>query len=82
MLNRYPSMTKYSHPGALQDQLFNSTYDHVERMDNCDHCDASKLLERPKRINNSPMIYYGNIASGNQVMKHGITREGPTGART
>jgi nucleoside phosphorylase len=32
-------------------------------------------IERPARDNQTPVIHYGIIASGNQVMKDGITRD-------
>ena len=75
MLDRHPSMTKYTHRGPLQDCLFDNTYDHDESMDSCVECDRSKLVERQVRSHNNPKIYYGLIASGNQDMKHGETRD-------
>ena len=74
MLGRNPSMTKYTHRGPLQDWLFDSTYDHVASSNSCINCDKSKLVERPVRSSNDPRIYYGVIASGNQVIKDGKTR--------
>ncbi|KAM5378147.1 hypothetical protein ACJZ2D_004605 [Fusarium nematophilum] len=75
MLGRHQSMVKYTHPGALQDRLFDGTYDHVPSMESCERCDATKLLNRPARDSTDPYIHYGVIASGNQVMKHGKTRD-------
>ncbi|KPM35907.1 hypothetical protein AK830_g10681 [Neonectria ditissima] len=75
MLERYPSMAKYTHPGPLQDQLFEGTYDHIQPVNNCDGCDVSKLVSRPARTSTDPKIHYGVIASGNQVMEHGKTRD-------
>ncbi|RTE70663.1 hypothetical protein BHE90_014936 [Fusarium euwallaceae] len=75
MLERNPSMTKYTHPGPLQDQLFRNTYDHNQSLSNCDRCEASKLVNRPCRDSTDPRIHYGVIASGNQVMKHAGTRD-------
>lgn len=75
VLERYPQMIKFSHRGPLQDRLFNRTYDHIQSMDSCEHCDTSKLVNRPARHNTDPVIHYGVIASGNQVMKHGKTRD-------
>ncbi|KAG7404022.1 Ankyrin repeat domain-containing protein 17 [Fusarium oxysporum f. sp. rapae] len=75
MLERNPSMAKYTNPGPLKDQLFQNTYDHVQSLSNCDQCDPSKLVNRPRRGSTHPKIHYGVIASGNQVMKHAKTRD-------
>ncbi|RKL09689.1 hypothetical protein BFJ70_g16644 [Fusarium oxysporum] len=75
MLERHPSMIEYTHPGILQDQLFDGTYDHVQPMDSCQRCDVSRLVRRPARSSTVPKIHCGIIASANQVMKHGRTRD-------
>ncbi|KAL6409850.1 Pfs, NACHT and Ankyrin domain protein [Ilyonectria robusta] len=75
VLERYPQMTKYCHCGPLQDRLFDGTYDHIQSMDSCEHCDTSRLVNRLARGNTDPKIHYGVVASGNQVMKHGKTRD-------
>jgi nucleoside phosphorylase len=75
MLERNPHMSKYSHPGPNLDSLFDSNFDHVQMMPSCDHCDKTKLLQRPDRSDSNPKIHYGGIASTNQVMKHGKTRD-------
>lgn len=75
MLEKNPQMTKYTHQGPRQDCLFEGTYDHIESMKTCERCDASRLVDRPAGRNGDPEIHYGAIASGNQVMKHGKTRD-------
>ncbi|KAK2596314.1 hypothetical protein N8I77_013210 [Diaporthe amygdali] len=75
MLSRKPAMIAYGYPSGLEDLLFDSGYDHSQSMEDCKHCDRSKLLVRDCRPDNSPKIHYGLIASGNQVMKHGMTRD-------
>ncbi|KAM0542622.1 hypothetical protein ACHAPJ_012701 [Fusarium lateritium] len=75
MLERYPAMIDFTHPGILQDQLFDGKYDHPQHFNNCESCDASRLVSRPARDNTNPRIHCGIIASGNQVMKHGRTRD-------
>ncbi|RKK81721.1 hypothetical protein BFJ71_g15506 [Fusarium oxysporum] len=75
MLERHPSMIEYTHPGTLQDQLFDGTYDHVQPMGSCKRCDASRLVRRPARSSTDPKIHCGIIASANQVMKHGRTSD-------
>jgi nucleoside phosphorylase len=78
MLNKHPSMTKYSRPYEMPDHLFKSNYDghnHTQGAIVCTDCDKNEMVVRPERADTSPRIYYGRIASGNKVMKHGATRE-------
>ena len=64
----------YRYQGADHDQLFKAAYDH-EGDETCDGCDPKLIVQRPARENSTPRIHYGNIASGNEVMKHGTTRD-------
>ncbi|KAH7478671.1 hypothetical protein FOMA001_g9802 [Fusarium oxysporum f. sp. matthiolae] len=41
----------------------------------CKRCDVSRLVRRPARSSTDPKIHCGIIASANQVMKHGRTRD-------
>ena len=76
MLVKYPKMqTDFSYPGVPNDRLYQADYDHIGDGNTCEHCDASKVIDRPNRGNNAPQIHYGVIASGNQVIKHGVTRD-------
>ncbi|KAI1355796.1 hypothetical protein F5Y01DRAFT_153195 [Xylaria sp. FL0043] len=75
MREQYPSMGEYTDRESLQDFLFDSAYDHPTTLESCTDCDRSRLVRRPSRSNNNPMIHYGIIASGNQVMKHARTRD-------
>src|SRR5436190_2033757 len=67
--------SKYTYQGADNDVLFKAEYDHIGGGTTCDQCDRSKLVLRPVRDHTGPVIHYGTIASGNQVMRHGRTRE-------
>jgi nucleoside phosphorylase len=67
--------TKFTCPGQEQDQLFHSTYDHIESEETCAECDRRQLVHREHRASKEPKIHYGLIASGNQVMKDGRTRD-------
>lgn len=70
---RLITYSDYTRPSS-SDCLFQSTYEHCSpSMDRCDDCDHSKLVPRTRR--DDVMIHYGAIASGNQVMKHGVTRD-------
>ena len=64
----------YRYQGIEYDHLFKATYDH-EGDETCEGCDNSLLVQRPARKVSIPKLHYGNIASGNEVMKHGITRD-------
>ncbi|KAI2885598.1 hypothetical protein CBS13152_7503 [Aspergillus niger] len=57
------------------DWLFSPTYDHKDSEHNCSACDQTQLVERPERGTDDPCIYYGLIASGDQVMKDAKTRD-------
>jgi nucleoside phosphorylase len=72
-----PSMQQrgFQYQGAESDQLFEAEYDHVGDNPTCEKCEVDKLVKRLDRDNSDPVIHYGTIASGNQVMKHGKTRD-------
>jgi hypothetical protein len=65
----------FSRPSDEQDRLFNPAYDHPQDEDTCTKCDEVQLIHRDLRTSDKPRIHYGLIASGNQVMKHGKTRD-------
>jgi hypothetical protein len=69
------TMAIFTYPGQEQDQLFRSTYDHEGSEDTCTRCDKEQLVYRDQRTSEEPEIHYGLIASGNQVMKDGQTRD-------
>ncbi len=73
---KYPHMTTYStRPDIQYDSLYTSEYDHPEGSATCSQCNGSKLISREPRDSEDPIIHYGLIASGDQVMRHGGTRE-------
>jgi nucleoside phosphorylase len=75
MVQNKPRMGQtYRYQGADHDQLFEATYDH-EGEGTCDKCDPKLIVQRTAREDCAPRIHYGNIASGNEVMKHGTTRD-------
>jgi nucleoside phosphorylase len=76
MVRNKPRMGEnYRYQGIENDQLFEATYDH-EGDETCDSCDAKSIVQRTARKDFTPRIHYGNIASGNEVIKHAITRDG------
>jgi nucleoside phosphorylase len=64
----------FSRPSA-PDRLFQATYEHKSQTSSCDFCDQSKIVSRSRRPPDAIKIHHGAIASGNQVMKHGTTRD-------
>ncbi|GAA88750.1 hypothetical protein AKAW_06864 [Aspergillus luchuensis IFO 4308] len=64
---------KYLYPGADKDMLFNAGDVHVETEPNCDKCIGSR---RPKsRQHDGPSVFYGLIASGNQLVRDARYRD-------
>ncbi|KAL3705406.1 hypothetical protein TMatcc_009078 [Talaromyces marneffei ATCC 18224] len=57
------------------DWLFDAAYSHEGHNSDCVACDQSQLIPREARVTDGPTIHYGLIASGNQVMKDGKTRD-------
>jgi nucleoside phosphorylase len=75
MIRNKPRMADdYRYQGIENDVLFQAAYDH-EGDETCDGCDSKSAIQRPARKDTTPRIHYGNIASGNEVMKHGTTRD-------
>src|SRR5258706_11972758 len=76
MLHKYPYMlAKYTNCGQQQDLLFNAEYNHVGVKDTCEDCDKRNLVARSPRTEHTPIIYYGLVASANQVMKDSRVRD-------
>lgn len=62
--------------GEAADQLFDHKYDHPKGELVCDKCSPDQVLVRPRRNEPSnPVVHYGLIASGNQVVRDGTVRE-------
>jgi nucleoside phosphorylase len=75
-VTRKPRMREsFAYCGEDQDVLFDSEYDHPDFENTCNNCDTRSLVTRPSRASHDPVIHYGLIASGNQVMKHGYSRD-------
>jgi nucleoside phosphorylase len=75
LLKLTPSLRpKYSYQGLENDQLYQAQYDHVKGP-TCTNCDTKKLVTRKPRESSAVVIHYGTIASANQVMRNGATRD-------
>jgi nucleoside phosphorylase len=64
----------YARP-TTSDRLFSSACQHNTQAPSCDKCSRPALVQRSERDTNNPYIYYGTIASGNQVMKNSTVRD-------
>ncbi|OAP56959.1 hypothetical protein AYL99_09071 [Fonsecaea erecta] len=76
MVANKPFMAQtFGYQGAECDQLYQAAYEHIGG-ETCEECDPDQVIERlPPRTSSAPKIYYGNIASGNEGVKHGLTRD-------
>lgn len=73
---RYPRRrAACTYPGSDNDRLYQWQYDHPHGHSQCDRCDDREIVSRSRRLTESPEVHYGLIASGNQVMRDGKTRE-------
>ena len=76
ILSKYPKLGKTSaYQGAQEDHLFEADYDHPEGNPTCAKCEPNRLVTRFDREDELPSIHYGLVASANQVMRDGVTRE-------
>jgi nucleoside phosphorylase len=73
-LSTYARLPKFVYQGADFDVLYNTTYSHVNGP-TCDGCSKKEIVSRDPREDTNPVLYFGTIASGNQVMKDGVTRD-------
>jgi ankyrin repeat domain-containing protein 50 len=67
-------LPNFACPGADFDVLYNATYNHVGGA-TCNECSKEGVVGRVPRKNTGPSLHFGAIASGNQVMKDGVTRD-------
>ncbi|KAL4749087.1 hypothetical protein BDW72DRAFT_179063 [Aspergillus terricola var. indicus] len=72
---REPRAANFARP-SQEDCLYRADYAHQDGPSNtCDNCDRPKLISRPPRGFNKPVIFYGLIASANRVVKDGRYRD-------
>ncbi|KAL2813522.1 hypothetical protein BJX63DRAFT_214835 [Aspergillus granulosus] len=65
----------FASPGPDNDHLFEASYNHCSNEKDCRKCDPGLLVTREPRRGIEPMVHYGLIASGDQVMKDSQTRD-------
>ncbi|GMG13000.1 unnamed protein product [Aspergillus oryzae] len=73
-LSKLGDLPKFSRDQAGSDLLFEAEYNHSGE-DTCLSCTTARTIQRKERADNIPMIYYGAIASGNQVLRDGVERD-------
>jgi nucleoside phosphorylase len=68
---------EWTYPATAKDVLFNATFNHAEKSPTCVPChkNTAEIVERETRKTTNPRIFYGNIASGNSVMKNALERD-------
>jgi nucleoside phosphorylase len=75
MFSKYPRLAHdFGHQKQENDQLFEAAYQHGKG-DTCADCNRDRLCKRPLREDDRPQIHYGNIASSDEVVKDGPTRD-------
>ncbi|KAH9231531.1 hypothetical protein K456DRAFT_1773148 [Colletotrichum gloeosporioides 23] len=68
------SKPKFASPGPKKDVLYEAKAQHIGGA-TCKKCRPEDEVDREERMTTDPMLFFGNIASGNQVMKDGQTRD-------
>lgn len=73
ILVRQPEEVEFArYPG--HDVLYAADYDH-RGGSSCLTCDSGQIVHRRPRASDAPVVHYGLVASGNQVMRHGLSRD-------
>ena len=62
-------------PGVGHDRLFQAPYNHQGDDHTCASCDRLHMMSRSLRSDGVLAVHYGLIASGNRVMRDGVTRQ-------
>lgn len=73
-LTIFNNQPMFAREKAGPDILFKASYDHVGGP-TCGSCSKDKVVERPAHESSEVTVHYGMIASGNQVMRDGSTRD-------
>jgi nucleoside phosphorylase len=73
-LSQLSDQPDFASPGPDNDTLYNASSAHIGRA-TCAKCRPEDVVARDARATTKPVLFFGNIASGNQVMKDGRTRD-------
>lgn len=76
MMEKNPNLQNlgYRHPGSDKDRLFCSHFGSVPNKNECAHCEDG-MVRRSDRDNQDPVVHYGTIASGNELIKNAVERD-------
>jgi nucleoside phosphorylase len=75
MIQNKPKLARtFFHQGFDNDCLYEATYNHAGG-ETCDECAIAKVINRSPRTTTEPQVHYGNIASGNEVVRNGEFRD-------
>jgi len=73
-LSKLTDLPLFARSSAGPDILFEATYEHTGGP-TCETCSKERAVHRQPRCNQEIMVHYGTIASGNHVMRDGLTRD-------
>ncbi|GKT52029.1 kinesin light chain [Colletotrichum spaethianum] len=73
-LSQLSGQPEFASPGPDNDILYDASSAHIGRAI-CAKCRPEDVVDRDARATTKPILFIGNIASGNQVMKDGQTRD-------
>ncbi|KAL0933548.1 uncharacterized protein CTRU02_212511 [Colletotrichum truncatum] len=73
-LSRLSDKPDFASPGLESDTLYHALSTHAGGP-TCAKCRLEDIVDRKPRATTKPALFFGNIASGNQVMKDGPTRD-------
>jgi nucleoside phosphorylase len=71
------SEEEWTYPSDLEDVLYEATHKHIDKDPDCNACarDPTGVVTRVPRRSTNPRIHYGNIGSGNSVIKDALERD-------
>jgi ankyrin repeat protein len=73
---KHPSMSaNFTSRPKQSDQLFEAGSKCIGDIGNCEKSDVTQLISRPPRIENQPVIHYGNTFADSFLMRSGRTKE-------
>ncbi|KAI7970590.1 hypothetical protein EIK77_004616 [Talaromyces pinophilus] len=73
-LSAFDKLAQFSRNTTGHNFLFQAAYKHSGG-DDCKSCNKEMIIKQPTRESKEVVIHYGTIASGNQVIKDGVTRD-------
>lgn len=68
-------LPRFSRDNAGPDRLFRPEYKHPGLNSTCEECDEEYLVDRSTRDESLVVVHHGTVASGNQVIRDGVSRD-------